>query len=158
MHLVSNLSLYENIIVPGYLNKKRSASETEKRADELLEKMGISDIRDHLPSQCSGGEQQRCAIARAVINEPKLLFADEPTGALNRKNTSEVLDLLTELNRNGQSILMVTHDLKAACRASRILYIEDGRIIGDLDLAMYDEKDEKSRETQVNAWLTSLEW
>ncbi len=158
MHLVSNLSLYENIIVPGYLNKKRSASETEKRADELLEKMGISDIRDHLPSQCSGGEQQRCAIARAVINEPKFLFADEPTGALNRKNTSEVLDLLTELNRNGQSILMVTHDLKAACRASRILYIEDGRIIGDLDLAMYDEKDEKSRETQVNAWLTSLEW
>ncbi len=158
MHLVSNLSLYENIIVPGYLNKNRSASETEKRADELLEKMGISDIRDHLPSQCSGGEQQHCAIARAVINEPKLLFADEPTGALNRKNTSEVLDLLTELNRNGQSILMVTHDLKAACRASRILYIEDGRIIGDLDLAMYDEKDEKSRETQVNAWLTSLEW
>ena len=69
-----------------------------------------------------------------------------------------MLDLLTELNRNGQSILMVTHDLKAACRASRILYIEDGRIIGDLDLAMYDEKDEKSRETQVNAWLTSLEW
>ena len=158
MHLVSNLSLFENITVPGYLNKSKSAAETEKRAEELLAKMGIADIRDHLPSQCSGGEQQRCAIARAVINEPKLLFADEPTGALNRKNTTEVLDLLTELNRSGQSILMVTHDLRAACRASRILYIEDGRIIGDLDLPMYDEKDEKSREAQVSAWLTSLEW
>ena len=101
---------------------------------------------------------QRCAIARAVIHEPKLLFADEPTGALNKKNTTEVLDLLTDLNRNGQSILMVTHDGRAACRANRILYIEDGKIISDLELSPYTKEEEKSRETQVNAWLTSLSW
>lgn len=158
MHLVSNLTLFENIAVPGYLNKKRSSADVKARAEKLLEQMSISHIKTHLPSQVSGGEQQRCAIARAVINSPKLLFADEPTGALNRKNTIEVLNLLTELNSSGQSILMVTHDIKAALRATRLLYIEDGKIIGELSLPPYNPNEEKSRETQVNAWLTSLEW
>ena len=158
MHLVSNLTLFENITVPGYLRKSRSAAETDKRAEELMEKMGIAQIKTHLPAQCSGGEQQRCAIARAVINEPKLLFADEPTGALNKRNTTEVLDMLTELNKNGQSILMVTHDARAACRATRIIYIEDGRVIGELELPPFDAQEEKSRETQVSAWLASMEW
>lgn len=158
MHLVSNLSLFENVAVCGYLNKNRTSADVDKRTDELLDKMGLSKIKDHLPSQCSGGEQQRCAIARAVINEPKLLFADEPTGALNRKNTTEVLNLLTELNRKGQSILMVTHDARAALRASRIIYIEDGGIIGELELAPYTAEEEKSRESQINAWLSSMEW
>ena len=158
IHLVSNLSLFENITVPGYLNKERSAAETDQKAAALMEKMGITHIRTHLPGQCSGGEQQRCAIARAVINDPALLFADEPTGALNKKNTTEVLDLLTALNAAGQSILMVTHDARAACRASRIIYIEDGKVIGTLDLPPYEKQSEKSRETQVSAWLASMEW
>lgn len=158
MHLVSNLNLFENVAVSGYLNKNKSSAEVKKRAEELLDKMGLSHIKTHLPSQVSGGEQQRCAIARAVINSPKLLFADEPTGALNRKNTTDVLDLMTELNRSGQSILMVTHDMRAALRATRILYIEDGKIIGELPLPPYAPDYEKSREAQVNAWLTSMEW
>lgn len=158
MHLVSNLTLFENVVVPGYLNKRQSAGKVKNRAEQLLEKMSLSQIKTHLPSQVSGGEQQRCAVARAVINEPKMLFADEPTGALNRKNTRDVLDLLTELNREGQSVLMVTHDLRAALRGNRILYLEDGKIIGELTLPDYRADDEKARETQVNAWLTSLEW
>ena len=158
MHLVSNLSLFENVAVPGYLNKAASAEDVNSRAEELLEKMGISHIKTQLPSQCSGGEQQRCAIARAVINSPKLLFADEPTGALNRKNTTEVLNLLTDLNTGGQSILMVTHDARAALRATRIIYIADGAVIGDIELPPYTAEAEKSRETQVNAWLASMEW
>ncbi len=158
MHLVSNLTLFENVVVPGYLNKRKSAGKVKNRAEQLLEKMSLSQIKTHLPSQVSGGEQQRCAVARAVINEPKMLFADEPTGALNRKNTRDVLDLLTELNREGQSVLMVTHDLRAALRGNRILYLEDGKIIGELTLPDYRADDEKARETQVNAWLTSLEW
>lgn len=158
MHLVSNLSLFENVAVPGYLNKNVSAQEVNKRVDELLEQMSVSHIKTHLPSQVSGGEQQRCAVARAVVNSPKLLFADEPTGALNRKNTIDVLNLLTELNHDGQSVLMVTHDIRATLRANRILYIEDGKIIGELTLPPYQPEEEKSRETQVNAWLTSLEW
>ena len=158
MHLVSNLSLLENVLVSGYLNKNTTAAEVKERAEKLFTQMNISHIKTHLPSQVSGGEQQRCAIARAVINNPKLLFADEPTGALNRKNTSEVLNLLTELNSEGQSVLMVTHDMKAALRATRLLYLEDGKITGELELPPYRKDEEKSRETQVNAWLSSLEW
>ena len=158
MHLVSNLSLFENVAVPGYLNKAKAPDEVNRLADELLAKMGIDGIKTQLPSQCSGGEQQRCAIARAVINEPKLIFADEPTGALNRRNTTEVLDLLTDLNKNGQSILMVTHDSRAALRATRLIYLADGSVIGDIELEPYTEEAEKSREAQVNAWLASMEW
>lgn len=158
MHLISNLTLFENVAVSGYLNKETSAAAVKNKANELLGKMGLQHVKTHLPSQVSGGEQQRCAIARSVINTPRVLFADEPTGALNRHNTIEVLNLLTDLNNAGQSILMVTHDLKAALRATRILYLEDGKITGELTLPQYDPKEEKSRETQVNAWLSSLEW
>lgn len=158
MHLVSNLSLFENIAVSGYLNKEASAKQVKERVEELMNEMGISHIKTHLPSQVSGGEQQRCAIARAVVHLPKVLFADEPTGALNRKNTKEVLNLLSRLNQEGQSILMVTHDKKAALRASRLLYIEDGNIVGELTLPPYQAEEEKSREAQVDAWLNSLNW
>lgn len=158
MYLVSNLTLFENVAVPGYLNKEKTSKQVDEKASGLLDKVGLTKVKTHLPKQVSGGEQQRCAIARAVINEPKLLFADEPTGALNRKNTKEVLDLLTNLNENGQSILMVTHDMKAALRANRVIYLEDGNIVGELSLSPYKKEDEKSRETQLNAWLTSLEW
>ena len=158
MHLVSNLSLFENIAVPGYLNKRKTASRVRERAEELLEQMGIAHLKSHLPSQVSGGEQQRCAIARAVIHNPRLLFADEPTGALNKKSTTEVLDLLTSLNRSGQSILMVTHDIRAALRATRLLYLEDGKVVGELPLPDYSPEEEKSREAQVNAWLSAMEW
>ncbi len=158
MHLISNLNLFENIAVSGYLNKDKSTGDIRKRTEALMEQMGISHIKSHLPSQVSGGEQQRCAIARAVINNPKLIFADEPTGALNRKNTTEVLNLLTELNRNGQNVLMVTHDMRAALRAVRIIYLADGKILGELSLPPYTQNEEKGRESQVNAWLSSMEW
>lgn len=158
MQLVSNLSLFENVAVSGYLNHKNSTEQVNRHTEELFEIMGISKVASHLPSQVSGGEQQRAAIARAVINSPELLFADEPTGALNRNNTTEVLNLLTKLNSEGQSILMVTHDTRAALRASRILYLEDGRIIGELTLTPYSDQEAKNRENQVNAWLSSMEW
>ena len=158
IHLVSNLSIRENILVPGYMNKDTRTKETENRADELIKKMNIESAADRLPAQVSGGEAQRGAIARAVINSPGILFADEPTGALNRRNTQDVLDLLTELNVEGQSILMVTHDVRAAIRANRIIYIEDGRIIGELKLSQYIEEDRKSRESQIDAWLGSMQW
>lgn len=166
MHLVSNLTLFENVAVTGYLNKYRSAADTQIRADELLDRMGLAEEKTHLPSRVSGGEQQRCAIARAVINEPAILFADEPTGALNRRNTTEVLNLLTEINGEGQSIVMVTHDIKSALRGNRILYLDDGNIVGELELSKYGEKDKngdllqsnKAREAQISAWLESLDW
>ena len=158
MHLVSNMTLFENVVVPAYLDKSVPAQQTDKKANELFEAMGIADVRTHLPSQCSGGEQQRCAIIRAVISEPSVLFADEPTGALNRRNTIEVLDLLTALNQKGQSVFMVTHDVRAAVRATRLIYIEDGSVSGEMTMPPFEQDKEKSRETQVNSWLSSMQW
>ena len=129
-----------------------------KKAEEYISSFGLSEAKNRLPKQTSGGEQQRTAIARALINNPKLLFADEPTGALNRKNGTDVLDLLTKVNEEGQSILMVTHDVRAAVRANRIIYIGDGKIIDEMSLAPYKLKETKSREAQINSWLSSMSW
>lgn len=106
----------------------------------------------------SGGEAQRAAIARAVINNPGLVFADEPTGALNRRNTEDVLNLLTDINKKGQSILMVTHDVRSALRGNRLIYLEDGKVCGEMGLPIFDETKLKDRETQVNSWLSSMHW
>lgn len=157
-HLVSNLTLLENVVVSGYLNKKKSAKEVQARAEELLHKMNVEKAKNRIPSQVSGGEAQRAAIARAMINEPGLIFADEPTGALNKRNSDEILHLLTRLNESGQSILMVTHDIRAALRANRILYLEDGQIIDEMILPKFSEDDVKIRESKINTWLTSMEW
>lgn len=158
MHLVSNLSLYENAIVAGFLNHSKSSAEIKENAIKLLQLVNVESAKDRMPFQVSGGEAQRAAIVRAVINEPGLLFADEPTGALNRKNTEDVLQLLTKINEDGQSILMVTHDIRAAIRATRLLYLEDGKICGEMSMPSYKEEDARNREDQVNAWLTSMEW
>lgn len=175
-HLVSNLSLFENVAVAGYLAARedvgtvtlkdaimphrRAASEKEvrKRAEELLEKMNVAVVKDRFPSEVSGGEAQRAAIARAVINNPGLLFADEPTGALNKRNTEEVLNLLTALNESGQSILMVTHDIRAAIRGTRILYLEDGKILDEMDFPVFQEADVRNREKKLSEWLSALSW
>ncbi len=173
-HLVSSLSLFENVVVAGYLEAgekevtlkdtfmphRRAAGEkvVRKRAEELLEKMNVAGARDRLPSEVSGGEAQRAAIARAVINNPGLLFADEPTGALNKRNTEEVLNLLTALNESGQSILMVTHDIRAAIRGTRILYLEDGKILDEIHLPAFQDTDAKDREKKLREWLSALSW
>ncbi len=175
-HLVSNLSLLENVAVAGYLAAggdagtvtlkdifmphRRAAGEKEvrKRAEELLEQMHVTAAKDRFPSEVSGGEAQRAAIARAVINHPGLLFADEPTGALNKRNTEEVLNLLTALNKSGQSILMVTHDIRAAIRGTRILYLEDGKILDEMHFPVFRDTDTKNREMKLSEWLSALSW
>ncbi len=157
-HLVSNLTLFENVAVAGYLEKGKPEKTVKERAKSLLAQMHAEKAGNRLPSQASGGEAQRAAIARAMINRPGMLFADEPTGALNRKNSEEVLDLLTSLNQEGQSILMVTHDVKAAIRGTRILYMEDGKILDEMPLPSFDVKTAKEREEKVSGWLASLSW
>lgn len=157
-HLVSNLTLFENVAVAGFLSKKRSTGEVREQTKKLLSQMGVEQAANRLPSQVSGGEAQRSAIARAVIGKPGLLFADEPTGALNKSHTLEVLSLLTKLNESGQSILMVTHDLHAAVRGNRILYLEDGNVIDELTLPPFTETSEKQRERRVSSWLSDMHW
>ena len=157
-HLVSNLSLFENVAVAGYLDGGRDAEAVRKRAEELLERMHVETAKRRFPSEVSGGEAQRAAIARAMINNPGLLFADEPTGALNKRNSEEVMNLLTELNENGQSILMVTHDIRAAIRGTRILYLEDGKILDEMVFPVFQETNTKNRERKLNEWLSTLSW
>lgn len=157
IHLVSNLTLLENVSVAGYLNKNRTTEETDQRARELLKQMDVEHAIMRYPSNVSGGEAQRAAIARSIINEPKLLFADEPTGALNRKNSDEVLRILYELNQRGQSIVMVTHDMHAAAHGNRILYLEDGKILAELNLTKTNQ-DMRRREALISEWLTSFSW
>ncbi len=158
IHLVSTLTLLENVRVAGYLNHRQSAKTVDEKAKDLLEQLHIGSARDRLPFQTSGGEAQRAAIARALIHDPGLVFADEPTGALNKKNSEEILDLLAELNQKGQSILMVTHDLRAAIRGTRILYMEDGKILDELALPPFAHAEVKDRETTLSAWLHAMAW
>ncbi len=156
MNLVSNLSLYENIKMAGLIADMPTA-EAEKRTEELVKQMNLEEAKNRFPSQASGGEGQRTAVARAVMGLPKVVFADEPTGALNKANTEEVLNLLSGLNSNGQAILLVTHDMEAALRGNRILYLEDGKVIGELRLPIYQQKD-KEREEKLSGWLKELRW
>lgn len=157
-HLVSNLTLFENVAVAGYAAKAGSVREIREKADRLLLQMHAEGAKDRYPSQVSGGEAQRAAIARAMIGNPGLLFADEPTGALNRANSEEVMKLLTHLNRDGQSILMVTHDVRAALYGNRILYLEDGKISDECNLSPYGQGNLKDREKKVLDWLSALGW
>ena len=130
-NLIDELNVYENVELPlKYLNI--SSSERKARVTEMLKRMNISHRAQHFPQQLSGGQQQRVAIARAVVSNPKLILADEPTGNLDSKNGKEVMDLLTELNQEGTTIVMVTHSQKDASCAQRIVNLFDGRIVSDV--------------------------
>lgn len=155
-HLIGNLTLIENIRMAALIGNI-SDSEAKTRADELITRMNLDNAKGRLPSQVSGGEAQRAAVARAVITKPAILFADEPTGALNKANSEEVLNLFSSLNAEGQTVLLVTHDKEAALRANRVLYLEDGAIIGELELPNYTGRD-KNREEKLTAWLEGLGW
>lgn len=159
-NLISNVTLYENVLVAGFLDADRSEKELRNETDKIFEQMKLNDVKDHLPSEASGGEQQRCAIARAIINKPDIIFADEPTGALNKQNSTEVLNMLSFLNQQGQTILMVTHDIRSAIRGNRILYLEDGSIVSELNLGTFEDVEEKmkQREEKLSLWLKDLQW
>jgi len=142
INLVSNLTLKENVLIPGYLTAE-SKDVINERANLLLNKIDIMDQIDKLPSQVSGGQKQRAAIARAMINNPDILFADEPTGALNSSSSKAVLDLIKSFNNDGQTVVMVTHDTKSASYANRVIFLKDGRIEGELDLKKFQADDQE---------------
>ncbi len=158
INLLPDLSIFENIAYSGYGSGTGSKTEINKKTRELLERFDLSEIKDKYPSEVSGGQQQRTAVARALITGAKIVFGDEPTGALNSSAGKEVLDVLTEINRNGQTIVMVTHDLKAARRASRLMYLTDGRIDGDLQLGKYVESDKENRDNLIYNFLKERGW
>ncbi|OKP82225.1 ABC transporter ATP-binding protein [Paenibacillus sp. P32E] len=157
MFLLDNMSILDNILAAGLLVSNDRKAITA-RAKELLAQVGLTEtIWSKFPTQLSGGEAQRAAIVRALINQPKVVFADEPTGALNSASGKAVLDVLTDLNSRGQSIIMVTHDLKSARRGNRILYMRDGVIHGICNLGKYVSGD-RERHGKLQAFLTEMGW
>ncbi|MBO5488121.1 MAG: ABC transporter ATP-binding protein [Eubacterium sp.] len=156
-YLNDSMSVLDNIMICGLLASKDRRKLAEK-AKKLLLQVGLSEQTFHkFPTQLSGGEQQRVAVIRGIINDPEILFADEPTGALNSQNTENVLNVLTELNKKGQSIVMVTHDMKSARRANRVLYLKDGIITGELNLGTYQSGD-KERYEKLRHFLQEMGW
>lgn len=163
MYMLKNLTIYDNIILPAYQAVNgRGKSERlaiNERARELMHKMGISDIAEHDINEVSGGQLQRACICRSLMNHPKMIFADEPTGALNQQNSREVMKELNRINREGTTVMLVTHDMKVAAKSDRILYIEDGMIKGEYSLDKYeDDALVKERERRVSNWLMEMGW
>jgi putative ABC transport system ATP-binding protein len=158
IHLLDHMSVMDNVLASGMLvnkNKKTLVSS----AKQLLLKVGLEEqLWRKFPSQLSGGEAQRVGIVRALINAPTILFADEPTGALNSASSTQVLDVLTSVSQNKQSIVMVTHDIQTAVRGNRILYLRDGVICGDLSLGYYEPEHNEKRHQKLTKFLAEMGW
>ncbi len=155
-NLLKNLSMEDNIIFPALQAKKKKRQEIEKEAEFHMEQMGILHVAGHDIRKVSGGQLQRAAICRAMINHPDILFGDEPTGALNSSATKEVMDILEEINEKGTTILLVTHDAKVAARADRVIYLEDGKIKSELKLDYFSKEGMNSREKWLLQWLAEM--
>ncbi len=157
IYLIDGMSVMDNVLAAGLLVNKDKKPLVEK-AKELFAAVDISEeTQGKFPTQISGGEAQRVGIVRALVNSPEILFADEPTGALNSKTGLDVLDTFTKFNAAGQSVVMVTHDMRSARRGNRILYLKDGAILGECDLGKYVHGDE-ARHEKLSAFLKSMGW
>ena len=161
MYMLKNLTLLDNIILPAVQSNKNTETrrETMQRGQELMRRLGIIDIADNDINEVSGGQLQRACICRSMINNPKMIFADEPTGALNRTSSDEVMEELQKLNADGTTIMMVTHDSKVAAKCTRVLYIVDGNIKGEYNLGKCENNSQmRERERALNNWLLELGW
>ena len=157
IYLIDKMSLMDNVVAAGVLTSKNK-EDIKNRAKQLFSLVNIPETTwKKTPSRISGGEAQRAGIVRAVINRPNVLFADEPTGALNSANGTAVLDVFSSLHEKGQSIVMVTHDKRSALRGNRILYIKDGEISGECNLGEF-EPDNSERTENFEKFITEMGW
>ena len=158
IHLLKNLSIFDNVVLPAYLAREESHEQIDQRAEALMEQVGIAHLAGNDITQASGGQLQRVGICRALINSPDILFGDEPTGALNSKAAGEIMDLLTEINESGTTIMLVTHDVRVAARTERVIFMLDGRIVAEKHLGKPSENgtERKEREESLSSWLTEL--
>ena len=159
MYMLKNLTILDNIILPATQSKKQREPrrETARRGQDFMRRLGIIDIADNDINEVSGGQLQRACICRSMINNPKMIFADEPTGALNRTSSDEVMEELVKLNSEGTTIMLVTHDVKVAAKCTRVMYIVDGNIKGEFDLSDCSTQI-RERERALNNWLLELGW
>lgn len=153
IHLLRNLNVFDNIILSGYLANGRDRKSVDHRAGELMELTGIAHLARNAVTQASGGQLQRVGICRALINEPRILFGDEPTGALDSKSAGEIMELLRKINQTGTTIMLVTHDIKVASKTNRVLFMIDGRIAAQKEMGPYAESEARDREENLARWL-----
>ena len=164
MNMLSNLNIIDNIILPAIQSEKvkkknkKSEEDLKEKAKTLMDKTGIYNLRDRKISEVSGGQLQRACICRALMNNPKVVLADEPTGALNKSASQEIMKEFIRLNEDGMSILMVTHDSKVASICDRVLYMVDGKITGECILGKYTESEKQKREVKLQKWLEEKKW
>ena len=161
MYMLKNLTVLDNIILPAMQAKSKETKRKGivERGHELMRKLDIIDIADNDINEVSGGQLQRACICRSIINNPKIIFADEPTGALNKQSADEVMDELVKLNNEGTTIMLVTHDTKVASKCSRIMYIVDGNIKGEYNLGKCESNSQmRERERALNSWLLEMGW
>ena len=161
MYMMKNLTILDNIILPAVKSNKSNESrkQIEKRGRALMNKLGIEETADNDINEVSGGQLQRACICRSMINKPKVIFADEPTGALNRTASDEVMNEIVKLNQEGATIMLVTHDVKVAAKCTRVMYIVDGNIKGEHVLGKIGNNNElRSRERDLNNWLMEMGW
>lgn len=161
MYMLKNLTVLDNIILPAMQAKSKETKRKEivERGHEIMRKLGIIDVADNDINEVSGGQLQRACICRSLINNPKMIFADEPTGALNKQSAEEVMDELVKLNNAGATIMLVSHDIKVASKCTRVMYIVDGNIKGEYNLGKCESNSQmRERERALNSWLLEMGW
>ena len=155
---LKNLSVIDNIVYPAFQLGTVKRSQIVKDALSLMEQMGIAGIADHDIHKVSGGQLQRAAICRAMINHPDILFGDELTGALNSSTTKEVMAIMDAINKKGTTVMLVTHDANVAVHADRVIYLEDGRVMDTLVLGKYNAANAEARNLEMKNWLKKMKF
>lgn len=154
--MLKNLDILDNIILPSAQGSKKDRAKLTQKAKDMMKKTGIGGLENREITEVSGGQLQRAGICRALMNSPEILFADEPTGALNSKSAEAIMGLLTDINREGTAILIVTHDAKIAACADRVLFTKDGHIVSELPLQKFSRKNMETRTEKTLAVMAAM--
>lgn len=154
--MLKNLTILDNIILPSMRGNRKNAAKITHKARALMKRVGIEGLEKRDITQVSGGQLQRAGICRALMNNPKIIFGDEPTGALNSKSAQEIMDIFSEINLNGTAVMLVTHDAKVASRTERIMFMCDGKIVSELKLPKFDGTDIDGRIEIVTVKMRKL--
>lgn len=155
IHLLKNLSVIDNVMFPALVSKGAIKNRVMERAKKLLQMTGIDKLANNQITQASGGQLQRVGICRALMNNPEVLFGDEPTGALDSKSTEEIMSILADINKSGTTIILVTHDVKVAAKTERVFFMMDGKLIAEKKMKKYDPENDnnKEREESIMKWM-----
>jgi putative ABC transport system ATP-binding protein len=156
--MLKNLNIVDNIILPSMRDNRKNVVKITEKARTIMKKVGISELEKRDITQVSGGQLQRAGICRALMNSPKVIFGDEPTGSLNSKSAQEIMDIFSEINGEGTAIMLVTHDAKVAARTERVMFMRDGKIVSELKLPKFDGMniDARVEEVTVKMWEVGI--